>query len=219
MMIKILLVTVNLLLALFLSAQKDPYSFIPNNYDTLYDGVAKGDLNKDGIQDAVLAVYPIWENDSDWIEKADSDSLPQRMLIILFGTRSGFTEAAKSSHAIMCKNCGGVFGDPFAGILIKGNVLQINHYGGSNWRWEYAHKFRYQAGKFYLIGQISHSYWDVKNCDKLNDFAGTEYEDINYLTGQFERKKISEDCKLLENKKGKKKTAPLVALAGFDISN
>ena len=81
------------------------------------------------------------------------------------------------------------------------------------------HKFRYQKGDFYLIGQSILSYWDVKNCEKLNDFAGTDYEDINFLTGQYERKKISEDCKLLENKKGKKKVQPLVSLAKFEINN
>ena len=205
-------------LSLF-AQEKDFHSFILKNYEILNEGFAKGDLNKDGIEDVALAIYPAWEKDEDWMEKPGFDSMPQRLLIILFGTKTGFKQSAITSNAIMCKDCGGIFGDPFAGISIIGNVLEIYHYGGSNWRWSYTHKFRYQGNGFYLIGKRSHSYWNVMNCEKLDDFAGTDYDDINFLTGQFESKKISEDCKLLENKKGKRKREPLVALEKFEIDN
>jgi hypothetical protein len=216
---KIALLLFNLVFASPLFAQKDFYSFIPKNYDTLYQGVAKGDLNKDGIQDAALALYPSWENDSDWIDKAGNDSLPQRMMIILFGSGDGYREVIRSFNSIMCKDCGGAMGDPFAGISIKGNVLEIDHYGGSNLRWSYSHKFRYQNGEFCLIGETTSSFLAIGFCDKLNDSPGSEYEDINFLTGQYERKRISEDCKLLVNKKGKKKIQPLISLANFEIDN
>lgn len=197
--------------------QKNYLAFIPKDYDTLQ--VAKGDLNRDGIADVVLAVYPIWEKNKDITKEIDIDSLPQRLLIVLFNTKKGYIQAALSQKAILCIECGGIFGDPFAGIEITKNVLFIQHYGGSAWRWSYTHKFRYQNKKFYLIGQTINSYWNVKNCDKLNDFAGTEYEDINFITGQYERKKISENCELLENKKGKRNTKSLISLSGFDIDS
>jgi hypothetical protein len=195
---------------------KDSKFFIPAGYDTLQ--AVKGDLNKDGIDDLAMVVYPKWEDDSDWLEK-DVDSLPKRLLIILFGTSNGYVKVAESEKAILCKSCGGIFGDPFAGIAINKNVLQIDHYGGSNWRWAYTHKFRYQDSGFFLIGQTTNSYWSVKHCDKLKEMAGTDYEDINFITGQYERKRISEDCKLLENKKGKDKGAPLMPLSKFEIDN
>ena len=69
----------------------------------------------------------------------------------------------------------------------------------------------------FLIGKSSTSYWNVKHCDKLNDFAGTDNEDINYVTGDYHVKKISENCKLLANKKGKKKIQPLITLNKFSI--
>lgn len=197
-----------------LRAQKDFHSFIPKDYDTL--AVAKGDLNKDGIEDAVLVLYHNWEKKEDWMQQ-DGDSMPQRMLVILFGTENGYKQVAQSTKAILCKTCGGIYGDPFEGIEIGKGLLTIYHYGGSAWRWAYTHKFRYQDGQFYLIGSTHNSYWDVKNCDKLNDFAGTDYEDINYLTGQFERKRISENCKLLENRKGKRPIKPLISLAKFTV--
>jgi hypothetical protein len=202
-----------------LNAQKKDFRlFIPNNYDTLYEGVARGDLNKDGIEDLAMVIYSKWEDDSDWIKKSE-DNLPKRLLIILFGTNEGYIKIAESANAVLCKACGGVFGDPFAAISINKNVLQIDHYGGSNWRWEITHKFRYQTKEFFLIGKTTNSYLSVEQCDKLHEMAGTKFEDVNFLTGQYERKEISEDCKLLENKKGKKKIEPLISLAKFEIDN
>ena len=209
-----------LLSSLYLSSlSQDFRSFIPNDYDTLYDGVARGDLNKDGIEDIAMVLGPNWEKNEDWRERGTDSNATPRLLIILFGKNSGFVQVAKSEKAILCKDCGGIFGDPFAGIEINKNVLSINHYGGSNWRWGYTHKFRYQGNEFFLIGQTTNSYWSVENCEKLNDFAGTKYEDINFITGQYEKKEISEDCKLLENKKGKRKIEQLISLSNFEIDN
>ena len=88
--------------------------------------------------------------------------------------------------------------------MIDKNILIVSHYGGSAWRWSITDKFRFQDNDWYLIGETKNSYWVVERCDKLNGFAGTDYEDVNFVTGDFEIKKISQDCKLLENKKGKK---------------
>ena len=201
------------------SLSQDFRSFIPNDYDTLDDGVARGDLNKDGKEDIVIVVGSKWEQDENWSEKASDSNVAPRLLIILFGTDSGYVQIVKNDKAILCKDCGGIFGDPFAGIEINKNVLSINHYGGSNWRWGYTHKFRFQDKEFFLIGQTKYSFLAVENCEKLNDFAGTKYEDINFVTGQYEMKEISEDCKLLENKKGKRKIEQLISLSNFEIDN
>ena len=199
------------------SQNKSFFSFIPKDYDTLLYGVAKGDLNKDGFEDVVLALYHKMETRP--VDSVDIDSIPSRILMILFRSKDGYRKIDESSTALLCKYCGGVFGDPFAGIEIKKNVLNIYHYGGSNWKWSYTHKFRFQNGGFYLIGQISNSWWAVKPCDKLNDFAGLEYEDINFITGHFEKKSISKECKLLENKRSKRKVEPLISLTEFTIEN
>ena len=196
------------------NAQLKSYAyFVPKNYDTL--AVVYGDLNKDGTKDCVLALRH--KSESKEMQEVDVDSMPPRILIVLIGSPTGFTLGATSYKALLCKYCGGIFGDPFAQIKIANNVLEVSHYGGSAWRWAYTHKFRYQNKDWFLIGKTSLSYWNVKHCDKLNDFAGTDNEDINYVTGDYQIKKISENCKLLTNKKGKKKIQPLIPLNKFSI--
>ena len=204
--------------ALLVNAQQKDYrSFIPNNYDTLYGGVARGDLNKDGLEDVVLALYHKNENDTAY--SMDEDSIPERKLIILLASKIGFVKSAESTNPLLCKNCGGAFGDPFAGIEINRSILIVNHYAGSSWRWYYVHKFRLQNNAWYLIGQTKGSYWLAKECEELGDFAGAKYEDINFVTGEYERKEISDECVLIENKKGRNKIKPLKTITSFSFDN
>ncbi len=195
---------------------KDIFVFIPEGYDTLQ--TAWGDLNKDGKEDAVLALHAKEMEDQIGVTINDED-VPQRFLLILLKSNNGFTLSAKSDKAIMCRSCGGIFGDPFSEISIKNNVLSISHYGGSAWRWSYVHKFRLQNNNWLLIGRSKLWYWNVAYCDKLGEFAATEEEDENLLTGEFIKKEISQEgCKVLVDKKGKRKVKPLLSLNKFDIS-
>jgi hypothetical protein len=57
------------------------------------------------------------------------------------------------------------------------------------------------------------------NCDKLGDFAGLEFEDINLLTGQRERKEISKECELVKHTKDKIQKMPLIAMKSDNIDN
>jgi len=189
-------------------------AFIPSGYDTLM--VAKGDLNNDQLEDLALVLKSKKEDDKDADPNVEP---PGRLLVLLFKTADGYKTAMKLDSAILCKQCGGVFGDPFADMTIKKNVLTINHYGGSAWRWELTHRFRYQQNDFYMIGETNYSYWDVKMCNKAGDFAGTDLKDVNYLTGQYEEKKITEECKVLVNKRGKRPVQPLKKLSDFKIEN
>lgn len=186
--------------------------FIPEGYDTL--ATTKGDLNKDNIEDYVLVLKSTEE------DKENPPETPQRILLVLLQSSGGLALAAKSDSAILCKDCGGIFGDPFEGISITKGVLSVSHYGGSAWRWGSTYKFRYQQNDFYLIGETTHSYWNVSMCEKLNEFAATHYKDVNLLTGAYVEKKVSEEgCKLLINKKGKQKVQPLKKLNVFNIEN
>lgn len=185
-------------------------AFIPKDYDTL--SIVQGDLNKDGLPDIAMVLAHQKEI------AYEMEGEPPRLLVILFKNKNGYQLADASEQAIMCLHCGGVFGDPFQGISIQNNILTIQHYGGSAWRWSYNYDFRFQKNNFYLIWQSSSSYWNVKYCDKLDEFAATEYIEENFLTGSYFHKKISQNCKLLKNENKKIPVKPLQKLSIFNIN-
>jgi len=189
--------------------------FIPEG-DTILD-IARGDLNKDGNEDIVLALRDSDEDENTDYEENDSIKSNPRLLLVLLKTDSGYVCVSRSEDAILCKGCGGIFGDPFDGITIKKGVLTLSQYGGSAWRWSYKDKFQYRNGDMYLIGTTKWTYWNVKYCKKLDDFADAEHEDVNLITGDRVVKQISEDCKLVENYKDKIKTHPLKRLSEFKL--
>jgi len=119
--------------------------FVPASWAILMQ--AQGDLNKDSLPDLAVVIKSAAE-DKDEGGGAEAP----RLLLILFGAKSGgYALAASSEKAILCKGCGGVFGDPLAKLDIERGALVIEHYGGSSERWGYTHRWRYQGGDFLLI--------------------------------------------------------------------
>jgi hypothetical protein len=185
--------------------------FVPPHYALLADGQASYDFNRDGRPDKVLVLRPLLEDQPDRIDP----DMPGRILLILLGTPTGYTLDAQSSRIMLCRGCGGVYGDPFAGLDVKNGILTISHYGGSSWRWSITSKFRYQQGSFYLIGETT-DYGRVEgDCEGLDGPAGRNYRDTNFVTGDYEIEKISDDCKLLLHKRGKTKPTPLRKLIDY----
>ena len=125
--------------------------FVPASWTSLKQ--APGDLNTDSLPDLAVVLKSAAE-DKDEGGGAETS----RLLLILFGTKDGgYTLAASSAKAVLCKGCGGVFGDPFAKLGIERGALVIEHYGGSSERWGYTHRWRYQGGDFLLIGLTTRS--------------------------------------------------------------
>lgn len=183
-------------------------AFIPAGYDTLT--VARGDLNNDGKEDVAIVLYSTMENQ----DSINVDSIPPRLLIILFKTPNGYIEAAKSSTAILCKDC---LMNAFQGMEIENGILNIEHYGGVNLKWAATHHFQFLKNDFYLIGQNIWSFKINAYCNKLDEFKGNT-ENINFITGEYHREKISENCKRTKSS-GKQAVKPLVPLSKFDINN
>jgi len=98
-----------------------------------------GDLNADGFKDHVLVVSEPVDENAAWEEGAG-----ERSVLILIREPSGDLRlAGRNDLVVLCRNCGGVFGDPFAGVSIRGTSFTVNNYGGSNDRWSYSYTFAY----------------------------------------------------------------------------
>jgi hypothetical protein len=136
------------------------------------DVQAIGDLNKDGIDDVAIVIEG---------EKNKENEAPTRALLIAFG--KGINEYSLSiiaNKAILKADQGGVFGDPLEGIAVDRGSVVISFYGGSNYRWYYKYRFRFQDNDWYLIGATLGDYYTgTMTMDNANE------KDYNLLTGDY----------------------------------
>lgn len=118
-------------------------SFIMPGYEVL--DVVKGDLNNDKKQDYLLVLKTAGE-DTFSFDNTDWDA--QRPLLLITRQANGTLKTvAVNNELIFCKNCGGVMGDPYQGLVIKPGEFTADLYGGSSWRWAETFTFRYDAVK------------------------------------------------------------------------
>ncbi|MDR6156716.1 hypothetical protein QF023_000232 [Chryseobacterium sp. SLBN-27] len=113
-----------------------------------------GDLDGDLIPEKVM-IY----NTKD---TADYGNI--REIQILKKVNEKWKVLEKSRNAILKSNDGGMMGDPYQNTEIKNGILMITQAGGSSWKWGYTDKYRFQNGRFELIGYSSNSgkpeeYW------------------------------------------------------------
>lgn len=118
---------------------------LPDEVKPFMDGkreaiaLESGDLNADGRKDFILVTSePVPESDP-YEEGAGSRSV----LILAREPDGSLKLAARNDLVAMCKACGGMFGDPFDGIDVKGTRFTVLNYGGSAYRWAYHYTFAY----------------------------------------------------------------------------
>lgn len=111
----------------------DLSDFIPDGYEVL--DTKHGDLNRDAITDAILILKTINE---------PSQEDAPRPLLLIFGIEGGrYQLLERNNKVVLCKSCGGSFGDPYQNIVIKRGFFSIEHYGGSAMRWTRIITFKY----------------------------------------------------------------------------
>jgi len=140
--------------------------FIPEGF-TLLDK-ASGNLNKDSYSDLVLVLQT--KN-----KATEEDEV--RPLILLRGTASGkYKLLARNDSVVLCKGCGGVFGDPYDGITIKNGYFSIEHYVGSSWRWTRIITFKYdlKCKNFILHKDAGVSYHNTEEEMKFNSIISNK---------------------------------------------
>lgn len=147
--------------------------FVPKGWKILKDEngsnfIAKGDLNKDNLEDVAIVIE---KNDKKNIKKneslgPDELNLNPRILLVLFKEKNGtYTLAAKNDKGFI-KSEGNeetpTLMDTLSNISIKKNVLKITfNYFMSAGSWNTSsdtYIFRFQNNVFELIGYESDSY-------------------------------------------------------------
>jgi len=113
--------------------------FIIKGYDVL--DYKAGDLNGDGKEDAIL----ILKNPGE--DSIVDDNVTRPFLILIRQADGKLKQVVKNENAIMCRQCGGVFGDPYEGVELFNKGFSLSFYGGSSWRWAYNYEFRWNAMK------------------------------------------------------------------------
>jgi len=104
--------------------------FVPKGYSVL--SLDEADLNRDGRKETVLVI----ETDD-----TTNDEGPRSLLLFSRTPAGKLTLASRNDKAILCRGCGGIFGDPYEGMNFQPDGFTLLHYGGSNWRWREDFRF------------------------------------------------------------------------------
>lgn len=177
-------------------------AYIPEGWNILNafgNEVVEGDLNNDNVSDIAFV-----------IECADNSELDgNRALMILIDKGAGnYDLSVKAEKVIRRKDEGGFMGEAFMGLKIEDGTLEIDHYGGSAWRWSTSHTFKFINNRCYLIESIEDWFHAVSN-------KGRRYNEIHWLSGDFIR--IETDENSIETQtKGNQGEKPLINIIDFD---
>ena len=142
------------------------------------------DLNRDGRPDAIMVSEA---------KTAGEDEGPRLLQVLLRQPDGKLKVAVRSERAVMCRQCGGAFGDPFEGIQTQAGGFTLLHYGGSSWRWREDYRFawsrRDQTWQLVAVDSLSYHTSDPDNEKKQHarpprDFGLINLADFDYENWQ-----------------------------------
>ena len=188
---------VSLLIAAQESELKVPAEVTPFvESDTKPIALEKGDLNGDGREEFILVL----EKENPGKDQDDFPVNQRPLLILLRGADGKLTSAKRNERIIMCSRCGGVWGDPFEGVVVGPNTFSVEHYGGSNWRWTYSYKFNYsRVDKTWQLVRVEEQHFHTSDPNKVDTKIYTpprhfgkidiaDFDPENYLKKALKRK-------------------------------
>src|SRR6185436_7531450 len=145
---------------------------VPKGWRLEMERLREGDLNGDGRPDLAFVIVH-----GGGGSEADADLPVKHVLVLaLKGEDGKLHRSIVNDAAVLDGDEGGAFGDPFDDLSIDKGTVVISHYGGSRERWGFTHRYRFQNGKWSLIGL------DMGNTDTL-DLEHYDNQDINLSTG------------------------------------
>ncbi len=139
---------------------KNPFDFIPEGYKLFKDeypaegqedGLIKGDLNKDGLEDVIMLIKG---TDTSMVVKNTHGKMVDRNrrgIIILFNKKDHYELGLKNYTCFTSENEeGGVYFPPDLGIMVERGNLKIHYAHGRYGHWVYT--FTYRNRDFEMIG-------------------------------------------------------------------
>lgn len=143
---------------------------------------ASGDLNRDGIDDAVAAIEApegVTEPANSCSAEKDTSDAPVRRLIVAFADGNGrFTRMADEPRVLLRADEGGAMGDPEQGVFVERGSIVLMFFGGSRSRWSQTLRFRFDDGDWRMSGATETQIDSVYN-------SIIQY-DYNALTGKVQ---------------------------------
>ena len=104
----------------------------------------EGFLNKDTFRDFML-VYQSKALRGEY-KKGEVDD-KRTLMILLADSNQNYGVLCENPRIVLCKQCGGQSGDPFAGIGINSKDIVIRHAGGADWKWQQEIVFKWSEEK------------------------------------------------------------------------
>lgn len=140
--------------------------------------VEAADLNGDGRGDFVLVL----EKANPAKDENDFPVNERPLLILIRGADGKLSEAKRNERVVMCSKCGGVWGDPFEGVVAGRNTFSVELYGGSNWRWKYSYKFNYsRVDKTWQLVRAEEISYHTSDPDKMKTRVFTPPRDYGKI--------------------------------------
>jgi hypothetical protein len=152
--------------------------FVPKGWKVETDeGVVSGDLNRDGVPDAVLRLVedlPLQGPDGVY------NTRYRALVILIARPDGGFMRGPVATKLLGCSLCFGVLGDPEGGniqVEIKNGILDVSQLSGSREATDLTLRFRHDltTNRYQLIGAERSEY------DRAA--GGGTGTSTNYLTG------------------------------------
>ncbi|MDB5195623.1 MAG: hypothetical protein JWO84_807 [Parcubacteria group bacterium] len=186
-----------------------PSAYIPAGWAVIASSTA--DVNTDGYSDTafVLEKGPHTTNLPGTPEALQEHP---RKLLILLGSKQGYSISVSSDTAILRADQGGAFGDPFDSIELSAGKFEMFYYSGSAYRWSEDYTFSLDSNIWKLTSYdfLTYSTLDPEgeNCDYNKE---DQYDYIAHTVSHYcgaSRKLMSVD----------KDPSPTVDLRDFNIA-
>ena len=143
-------------------------ALIPQGHTAI--DVQSGDLNRDGRQDYVVVLQRV----APEAEPEKYDDEPRALLVITRQADGSLKIARTGAKAVLCRGCGGVWGDPLDGVTVEPGRFTVAHYGGSNSRWRRDFTFAWsRRDRTWQLVRVEESSYHISDVETVEQSGHT----------------------------------------------